>query len=95
MEGEKDLKKLESHNIKLQGRKKLELTGVAEVINFNEENVILETSMGGLLIKGSNMKVNMLNVENGDMCIDGFINSLTYISKDKTKKESILKKMLK
>ncbi len=95
MEGEKNIKKLESHDVKLVGRKKLELTGVIEVVNFNEENVILETSMGGLLIKGSNMKVNVLNVENGDMCIDGFINSLTYVSKDKTKKESILKKMFK
>lgn len=95
MEGEKNIKKLESHDVKLEGRKKLELTGVIEVVNFNEENVILETSTGGLLIKGSNMKVNVLNVENGDMCIDGFINSLTYVSKDKTKKESILKKMFK
>lgn len=95
MEGEKSIKKLEIHDVKLVGRKKLELTGVIEVLNFNEENVILETSMGGLLIKGNNMKVNVLNVENGDMCIDGFINSLTYVSKDKTKKESILKKMFK
>lgn len=95
MEENKVINRLEKHNIKLEGRKKLELTGVIEVINFNEESVILETCMGGLLIKGSNMKVNALNVENGDMCIGGFINSLTYVSKDKTKKESILKKMFK
>lgn len=95
MDSENTVKKLEKHDLKMEGRKKVEISGVCEVINFNEENVILETSMGGLIIKGSNMKVNVLNVENGDMCIDGFINSLTYVSKDKTKKEGILKKMFK
>lgn len=94
MEEGKTLKH-DKHDIKLEGRKRLELTGVCEVINFNEENVILETSMGGLIIRGSNMKVNVLNVENGDMSIDGFINSLAYVLKDKVKKESILKKMFK
>ncbi|KMT22046.1 sporulation protein YabP [Clostridium cylindrosporum] len=95
MEGEKNINRFDKHSIKLDARKKLELTGVVEVISFSEESVTLETCMGGLLIKGSNMKVSVLNVENGDMCIDGFINSLAYVSKDKTKKESILKKMFK
>ena len=95
MSEDKNINKFEKHNIKMEGRKKLELTGIKDVVNFNEENIILQTSMGGLSIKGSNMKVNVLNVENGDMCIEGYINSLVYISKDKTNKESILKKMFK
>ncbi len=95
MSEDKNINKFEKHNIKMEGRKKLELTGIKDVVNFNEENIILQTSMGGLSIKGSNMKVNVLNVENGDMCIEGYINSLVYISKDKASKQSILKKMFK
>lgn len=95
MEDKKIINGSESHNVKMEGRKKLELTGISEVINFNEESIILETVMGGLIIKGSNMKVSALNVENGEMCIDGFISSLTYVSKNSGKKENILKKMFK
>ncbi|MEG0370989.1 MAG: sporulation protein YabP [Clostridium sp.] len=95
MDNQKPLNKLEKHDMKLEGRKKLELTGVCEVITFDEENIILETSMGALSIKGKGMKVGMLNVESGNMGIEGFIISLSYISKDKTKKENILKKMFK
>lgn len=95
MDREKVESKHEKHNIKLEGRKRLELTGVIEVLTFNEENIVLETCMGALSIKGANMKVGKLNVESGDMCIDGYIISLNYITKDKTKKESLLKKMFK
>ncbi|MEF9934791.1 MAG: sporulation protein YabP [Clostridium sp.] len=95
MDKEKITDKIENHNIKLEGRKRLELTGVTEVLTFNEDNIVLETSLGALAIKGGNMKVGKLNVESGDMCIDGYIISLTYVTKDKAKKESILKKMFK
>ncbi|MEG2337958.1 MAG: sporulation protein YabP [Clostridium sp.] len=95
MDKEKITTKIENHNIKLEGRKRLELTGVTEVLTFNEDNIVLETSLGALAIKGGNMKVGKLNVESGDMCIDGYIISLTYVTKDKAKKESILKKMFK
>ncbi|MEG0332117.1 MAG: sporulation protein YabP [Clostridium sp.] len=95
MDKEKITDKIENHNIKLEGRKRLELIGVTEVLTFNEDNIVLETSLGALAIKGGNMKVGKLNVESGDMCIDGYIISLTYVTKDKAKKESILKKMFK
>jgi sporulation protein YabP len=56
---------------------------------------MLSTVMGVLIIKGRNMKMNKLNVDNGDMSIEGEVVSFTYTSKDGEKKESVLKKLFK
>lgn len=83
------------HIIHIDNRHKMELTGVIRVSTFNEDVVILETSMGILTIKGRSMKVNKLNVENGNMAIQGEINSLVYSTKSVGSKEGLLKKMFK
>jgi hypothetical protein len=51
--------------------------------------------MGTLEIRGKDMKVNKLNVDTGDMLIEGEFNFLAYTSKEKGKKGSVLKKMFK
>ncbi|HAZ37352.1 MAG TPA: sporulation protein YabP, partial [Clostridiaceae bacterium] len=53
------------HSLNLLNRQKLDLTGVVDVISFNEDSVILNTKLGTLNIKGKNMRVNKLNVDNG------------------------------
>ena len=44
-------------NLLLEDRKKLQITGVIEVIRFNEEEILLNTKLGTLLIKGENLKM--------------------------------------
>lgn len=83
------------HSLNLLNRQKLDLTGVVDVISFNEDNVILNTKLGTLNIKGKNMRVNKLNVDNGDMTIAGEILSLVYLTKEASNKESVLKKLFK
>jgi sporulation protein YabP len=95
MESIKNLRNQNSHEIHIDNRKKLDITGVTRVITFNEDIVILHTIMGVLNIKGRDMKVNKLNVDNGDMSIEGEVYSLVYNTKDAEKKESILKKLFK
>lgn len=95
MENNKPSKQTKGHVVNIDNRQRIDLTGVTEVITFNEQNVILNTVLGGLNIKGKNMKVNKLNVDNGDMSIEGEILSIAYISKDMGEKESFLKKLLK
>jgi sporulation protein YabP len=88
-------KNVKNHVLHIDSRQKVDITGVTKVIAFNEDNVILSTVLGVLNIKGKNMKMNKLNVDNGDMSIEGEVVSFAYTSKDVEKKESMLKKLFK
>lgn len=83
-------------NIILENRKKLTLTGVEEVISFDDEKILLNTKLGFLTIKGSELKMNKLDVQNGDVIIVGNVGSIVYSSKEiKKEKESIISKLFK
>lgn len=91
----KAIKSQKNHIVHIENREKVDITGVVNVATFNEENIILFTEMGGLNIKGKNLKVNKLNVDTGDMCIEGELLSMTYTTKEVGNKESIFKKLFK
>ncbi|MBD7915190.1 sporulation protein YabP [Clostridium sp. Sa3CUN1] len=83
-------------NIILENRKKLVLTGAEEVISFDDEKILLNTSLGFLTIKGSELKMNKLDVQNGDVIIVGNVSSIVYSGKEvKKEKESIISKLFK
>ncbi len=83
-------------NIILENRKKLTLTGVEEVISFDDEKILLNTKLGFLTIKGSELKMNKLDVQNGDVIIVGSTSSIVYSNKEiKKEKESIISKLFK
>ncbi len=66
------------HNIIMENRKKLMITGVSEVDSFDEQTVVLVCDMGELTIKGSDLKIGSLNVDSGEVNIDGNIYGLVY-----------------
>lgn len=70
-----------NHSILLENREKLNVSGVDHVNNFNDETIILETVAGVLTIKGRDLDVNKLNIEDGNISISGNVNSLTYSEK--------------
>ena len=83
-------------SLSLEDRKKLTLSGVLEVVNFDDEKISLNTILGNLAIKGEGLKMNKLDVQNGDVIIMGYISSMIYSGKDgKKSKESIIKKIFK
>lgn len=83
-------------NIILENRNKLSLTGVLEVIGFDDERITLNTRLGALLIKGSNLKMNKLDVQNGEVIIIGVISSIVYNNKaPKKEKKNIIQKLFK
>lgn len=83
-------------SLSLEDRKKLKLSGVLEVVNFDDEKISLNTILGNLAIKGEGLKMNKLDVQNGDVIIMGYISSMIYSGKDgKKSKESIIKKIFK
>lgn len=67
------------HNIFLEDRKKLSLTGVTDVDSFDETAVIAYTDYGELTIRGTDLHIGKLNIEAGELTVDGTIVSLTYI----------------
>ena len=78
-------------SISLENRRKMLLTGVNEVLSFNDEKIILNTVLGKLNIKGQNLKMNKLDVKNGDVIVDGYITSLIYSNKKDKKKRSLIR----
>lgn len=83
---DKRLIKPKVHNIVLEGREKLNISGVVDVSSFDEHAIVLETEMGGLVIKGSGLHINRLNVDEGNLLIEGYVASCTYNDKTDNKK---------
>ncbi len=75
-----------SHNISIENRNKIMITGVTDVLSFDEDGVIANTEMGILIIKGSDMHVGKLNVDDGSLSIEGEVFSLEYTDSDSSQR---------
>lgn len=81
-------------SLSLENRKNLILTGILEVISFCDDKISLNTKLGNLNIKGEGLKMNKLDVQNGDVIIIGTILSIVYSGKNVAKKkENIIKRI--
>lgn len=67
------------HELGLMNRKSLALSGVRNVDSFDSQEFLLETEMGYLLIKGENLHLRSLNLEQGQVSIEGKINEVGYL----------------
>lgn len=84
------------HNIIVESRKKIAVSGVEDVESFNEEEIILHTGMGVLIVRGSGLHINKLSVESGETSITGDINSLDYPENfGKSKSAGLLGRLLR
>ncbi len=77
-----EMPKGKNHTLMLDSRSKLSLSGAEDVSGFNEETVCIKTSCGSLIIKGERLHIDKLNLETGEVSIDGKINALQYIGSD-------------
>ena len=75
---EEKIKQRRSHRLNMEDRKRLEMTGISDVISFDLNKILLETDYGVVTVKGDNLHVNRLSVEKGELDIDGSIQSLEY-----------------
>ncbi|GAA0078556.1 sporulation protein YabP [Clostridium sp. CTA-5] len=83
-------------SLSLENRQRLVLSGVIEVISFDSQKIDLTTELGNLSIKGQELKMNKLDVKNGDVIINGNIDSMIYSGKEvKKSKESIINRLFK
>ncbi len=84
-------------NIILENREKLNITGVVDVLSFDDQIIIIETELGLLTIKGENLKISKLSLDTSDFIVDGNVQSLTYSDSDVgiKKNKNILSKIFK
>ena len=85
------------HNLILENRKKLSVSGIEEVESFNEEEIILRTSEHGILvIKGEGLHINKLSVDSGDVSIVGDVSNMDYIDRSqKAKGQGLISRLLR
>ena len=66
------------HKLQLVGREQLTVTGVTEVVSFEDTAVVLHTSMGTLMVQGRELKLKTLSLEGGQVAVDGHVCALIY-----------------
>ncbi len=66
------------HELRLDNRAKLSVSGVSEVESFDENAVVLHTAQGILVIRGGGLHLQTLSIDGGQVAVDGTIDSLTY-----------------
>ena len=86
-----------AHKLILNNRRTCNLTGVNDVLSFDEKEIILETEQGMLMIKGNDLHVNRLTLDKGEVDLDGRIDSFTYSEQSGVagKGESFLSRLFK
>ena len=73
-------------NLILENREKLSISGVLDVLSFDDQIVILETELGLLTVKGENLRINKLSLDTEEVIVDGEIYNLGYSEKDTDRK---------
>jgi len=73
-----EIKQTVKHRLVVDKRENVAISGVQDVISFDEEQVVCETDMGVLILKGQGLHVSSLNLDNGTLDIFGEINAIEY-----------------
>lgn len=77
-------------NLILENRGKLNISGVLDVLSFDDQIVIVETELGLLNVKGENLRINKLSIDTSEVIVEGDISSLAYSDKEYDKKGTSL-----
>ncbi len=73
---------LTNHNIILQGRKTINISGVKDCLGFDDETINLLTTYGKMTIKGNSLHITNFNTESGDLSAEGKFNAIVYTASD-------------
>lgn len=84
-------------NLILENRGKLSISGVNDVLSFDDQVVIVETELGLLTVKGENIRVNKLSIDTSEVILEGTISYLAYSDKnpESSKNSGLLSKIFK
>lgn len=88
--------KVKRQEIKMLNRKMLEISGVLNVESFDSEEFLLETELGFLAIKGQNLHIKNLSLDQGLVAIEGLVNEMAYLDASaQSKSKGFLGKLFK
>ena len=87
---------LSTHSLMLENRQNGRITGVKDIKSFDEKEILLFTQAAKLVIKGEQLHVKQLDLETGEVDLEGKVDSLTYLSKNTDNRdESLFKRMFR
>ena len=66
------------HELSLKERRELTMTGVTEVVSFEDHAVVLRTALGTLIVQGRDLQLKTLSLEGGQVAVEGSISALIY-----------------
>ncbi len=66
------------HNLIMEDRQRLSVSAVQEIERFDEEEVVVSTDLGQLSIRGQGLHLNKINVEDGELSVEGQLDSISY-----------------
>lgn len=90
-----DKKIVTNQNIIMENREKISITGVIDIHSFDDELVLAQTELGILTIKGEDLKMNKLNLENNELVVEGQIVAVAYSDTNKNSKKGLMNKLFK
>ena len=67
-------------NVIIENRKKLYISGVKQVISFDEETVLLDSTLGRMTVKGEGVKIENFNTDTGDLSASGTVHAVVYMA---------------
>jgi sporulation protein YabP len=85
------------HRLAIENREHTEVTGVIHVDSFDDEEVIMETELGLLAVRGENLHIKHLNLEQGEVTIDGYVLEIAYAEEKRSRGrgKNILERLFK
>ncbi len=92
---EEKKKLVTNQNIIMENREKISITGVIDIHSFDEELVLAQTELGILTVKGEDLKMNKLNLDDSELSIEGNIIAVAYSDVSTAKKSGFMNKLFK
>ena len=86
---------MDTHVVNIDNRERISVTEVTDVESFDEATILLSLKNGGLIIRGENLHIQKLDLEEGRVLITGSIGSAVYTEKKDRQERGFLKKILK
>ncbi|NCB63162.1 MAG: sporulation protein YabP [Clostridia bacterium] len=75
---EKKVRPEAAHHVIIEGRESLSVSGVEEVESFDENQIIMITAKGRLVVQGTELHIEKLSLDGGDLKVEGTVDALTY-----------------
>ncbi len=96
MDKNKDLVDTINHKITINERKSILITGIKKINSFDDNEFFVDSIMGSIVIKGSNLELLKIDTFQGTLSIKGIVNSINYLEDNKkSKADSILSRLFK